>query len=197
MDPGSILILDLTIHAFTLVPLLLTLGILFKRWWESVDGEGKRDMVRFLIFFMILNWVLGTIWSFIRNIVTGNRTIPLEERIEVSHMFVAAIGATGISLIAYLYKRESLYFASWFFFLGGMIYYTLTGSTFVVRFFMYVVSFVYVGYFWYAGIKHRDDKLTGLALFFTTAFFASAGQLPIPADLTVRVIQAVYGLLYA
>ncbi len=185
------------VQAASLVPVSIICILLFKKFHVSRNAEGKRDAVTFLVFFSTFWWAVGIFLSFLLTISGGRAGYTFDFNI-ISMSVVFTVLTLG-SLIAYTYHKREYYFLGWYFYGALVLYYFLTGSQLAIAIQLGVITVVQTAVliFLYAnGIKLKDNKLLGLAIFLTFPMLSA-----VASNFYVYVIQtasiAVYGLFYA
>ncbi|MHA1681761.1 MAG: hypothetical protein ACTSUE_12190 [Promethearchaeota archaeon] len=117
---------DVIQHIFTLIsiPVLATILILIgRKWWITVDEDGKRNPLRFWIFFFVLVWFINLILIPVGELIAGHDIVHVYTQVDIYSISLSCVGIVGCGLAAYMYKKETLYYAALFFEIGGLIYY--------------------------------------------------------------------------
>jgi hypothetical protein len=118
-------------------------------------------------------------------------------------VFVAMDIAACITMLAYTYKIQWLYYAPWFF-IGIEITYTLWAGTDIsfgaINLFVYYLyggNIAYLIFMFAIGAKLRDNKLFGFAIFFvfTLLNVFNAPTDPIPY-IVIKVVMVIFGFVY-
>lgn len=181
------------------LPILIYMSTLLGRKWNnSKNEEGKRSPIRLLIFLQIFCWSLSGIFSFFLNIIYGE----ISWFYSVNPVSIALVSTImmGITLIGYMYNNKMVMGSGWYFY-GGILLYELATRTGTAMQLQFVVvmggNILFLIVYFYQGIKFKDDKILGLAIFFVFPFFSWAQSRHIILYLILNIGIAVYGTIYA
>jgi hypothetical protein len=78
----------------------------------------------------------------------------------------------AVSMIAYANRWDVLYYTSFFFFIGFMLFYILTGFDAWFQYYIYITAALGLIFFYITGFRLKDNSTLGLGFFFTIAFLA-------------------------
>ena len=107
-----------TVAGICTVPILLYMVItLGQRWLTIKNDRGKRDVIRFLFFLIMLLWLVPEIYALTLDALGIPAPPSAMNTISFVSVFVAMDIAACITMLAYTYKIQWLYYAPWFFIL--------------------------------------------------------------------------------
>ena len=166
------------------------------------EEENKHDNIRLIIavyFIFFFSAIFGDFILWINNIETTIEPVILTnyEIMGWSTICIGFLITTQLTLMFYTYKREELYFSAYFFYIGMVIYFLLTGFQGLHSIYIQISGTICNGFLIYYGIRYKANQVLGLGvlsiLAFISTFFYNA---PIIWSI-IAIIISIYGILYA
>ncbi|MHA1368302.1 MAG: hypothetical protein ACTSRA_01115 [Promethearchaeota archaeon] len=171
--------------------------ILFRNWWYSRNDRGKREPIRFYLFLTVFFWLSALISAIALNMFEPARErINPFQRLNLIVICIGLMNVSGLQLIIHLYQVEYLYYFPWFFYIGSLIYYSLTGIALFTSSFMIISAFTFTSVLVVNGLQYKDSKILGLAFFFLLAIFQDVVPYMLLNYIIFHVASIIFGMLY-
>nr|MDO8114307.1 hypothetical protein [Candidatus Sigynarchaeota archaeon] len=182
----------------TIIFMLFQLG---KKYRDSLNPEtGKRDPVRLLVLLQIVFWFSSILYPTVYRLVFLENPASMFNTLNPSSISIAFVVATGVTLLAFVHHKESWMYAAWFFYAGVILYMVFTMDS--TTFYMLQFGFTLVGqvsfdlFYFITGIKYKDDKILGLAIFFFVPIISGASSSNPFIYIICYGFLAIYGIPY-
>ncbi len=212
----------LFINLATIPTILVMLYQLAKKYRKYRDPQtGKADNVRFFVLLQIAFLFESIVYSLLYRLITLKDYEDNFESLNLSSMAISFMITTGISLLSYVYHKESWIYAGWFFYAGIILYGMFSGIIF--RFFgwentiiigetitvntntFYLLNFfftlvgqmAFVLFYIITGVKFKDNKIFGLGIFFLVPLISSLSSTNAILYAICYGFVAIYGIPYA
>ncbi|MFX0031952.1 MAG: hypothetical protein ACFE8E_05750 [Candidatus Hodarchaeota archaeon] len=153
---------------------------------------GRYNIVRLLTFGIFFCFALMSVFE----ILVEFSVIPFLSsifgfNIETINLYSILIGtmvSLGLCLVFYANRWESLYFFSFFFFGGMVIFYFLTGFDAWVEIYIQIAAIISLVFIYFTGFRVKDNGALGLGILFTLAF----STLVIEISFVTQIIILIY-----
>ena len=163
----------------------------------------KFNMIRLIIFciFLSISWLL--LWEFLYETTPLGDVLNAELVISINTFSFYSFGlgfmiTLAISIVGYANRWESLYFISFFIYIGMFIVFLLTGYAIFLLPYVFAGGVIAVVFLIATGIRLKDNSSLGLAIFATLIFptlFSFAEETIVGQIFSL--IYPIFGIIFA
>lgn len=161
----------------------------------------KLNMIRFIIFciFLTLSWLL--IWEFLYESTPLSDVLNAELIISINTFSFYSFGlglmiTLALSMVSYINRWESLYYISFFIFVGMFIVFLVTQTVIFLLPYVFAGGVIAVVFLFATGFKLKDNSSLGLAIFATLVFPTLIAEKTIVGQI-LSLVYPIFGLIFA